>query len=130
MREPLDLEVTARPESAAEVRSAVVRWARDLPDHLRADLVLAVNELVINAIRHGPDFGRVRISLSEQEGEVIAGVRDESLPQVIAPRAPGEDGGRGLRIVETLTLAWGVRHNPTQVWFRLSTTDTADDPDA
>lgn len=92
--------------------------------------MLVVNELVINAIRHGPDFGRVRISLRERDDELEVGVRDDSLPQVIAPREPDETGGRGLRIVDTLAQAWGVRHNPTQVWCLLRATEPAAAVDA
>lgn len=128
--DPFDMEVTARPESAGAVRRALLRWAGHLPERVRTDLVLVVNELVINAIRHGPDFGRVRISLREHDDELEVGVRDDSLPQVIAPREPDETGGRGLRIVDTLAQAWGVRHNPTQVWCLLRATEPAADVDA
>ena len=39
-----------------------------------------------------------------------------------APRIhdrPGAHGGYGLRLVDALTTAWGVREGTTDVWFKL-----------
>jgi anti-sigma regulatory factor (Ser/Thr protein kinase) len=95
-------------------------WADFLPPSVRTDLTLAVSEVVTNAVRHGPDGARIRVSARRCEEGLRVEVRDEGLPQTIGVRAPYARGGRGLRIVEAVAARWGVSSDPTLVWFTIA----------
>lgn len=69
------------------------------------DAVLLVSELVTNAMRHGS--GTRTLRLGGNAGRVRIEVADSS-PTMPAVRAPGSDGGWGLRLVDRLSAAWGV----------------------
>ena len=94
------------------------------------DFVLAVNELITNAVRHGGGTGRVRVL--GREGAVRAEVTDEG------PGIPGErlanrrrpshlaPGGRGLWLARTLCDDLSVQTGPlgTTVCVAISTGGT------
>jgi anti-sigma regulatory factor (Ser/Thr protein kinase) len=69
------------------------------------DVVLAVSELVTNALRHGRGLPILR--LTSTAGVIRIEVTDSS-PTPPRIRQPGADGGRGLRMVERLSAAWGA----------------------
>nr|WP_269327438.1 ATP-binding protein [Kineosporia mesophila] len=88
------------------------------------DIALAATELVTNAIEHGvrdavgragdPDelqrrrADAVRISLVSSGAHVVLSVTDPSpTPPVRRPRDPFAGGGRGLQLIESLSLCWG-----------------------
>jgi anti-sigma regulatory factor (Ser/Thr protein kinase) len=116
--------------SAAVVRRALVRELerRGAPEPVVDDAVLVVSELVGNALRHGaplPDGG-VRVSwwvaggavhlevcdggpgLPGDAGEVRPGarLRDPDAGGLLVPL--GDEGGRGLPIVDLLSARWGT----------------------
>jgi serine/threonine-protein kinase RsbW len=112
---------TAEALSVAAAR----RYVRDvLGGHPRAhvDAVeLMVSELATNAVKHAhSDF---KVSINDSGGEIRVEVRDTGRGQpVLRFPAPTEPSGRGLRVVEALSRAWGTvdsRHGKT-VWFTLS----------
>ena len=81
-------------------------------------VVLAVSELVTNAVEHagtrvelraGVDAGCLRIEVADGSGD---------LPRETEPR-PGTVGGRGLRLVQQLADRWDVTTTATgkTVWF-------------
>ncbi|MFI5613671.1 ATP-binding protein [Amycolatopsis sp. NPDC051903] len=72
---------------------------------LADDAVLVVSELATNAVLHGA--GAASLRLSHAGSVVRIEVADESAA-VPAKRSSGADGGWGLRLVELLSLAWGV----------------------
>jgi anti-sigma regulatory factor (Ser/Thr protein kinase) len=91
-----------------------------LAEDLRRDLALVASEVVANAVLHGacaPD-GAVRIRAEYRTRSVRITVRDggAGFDPVTAPRR--EEGGFGLRIVDTLAKRWGVA--PGSVWFELA----------
>ncbi|GAA4062543.1 MULTISPECIES: ATP-binding protein [Actinomadura] len=106
----------------------VRRWLSDVlgPDHPGLyDCSVCVSELMTNALRHTDSGlgGSIRVELvigrERVRGEVTDDGGAESVPRVL----DAGDGvrGRGLRIVEAYSLAWGVRrrgHGFT-VWFVL-----------
>jgi anti-sigma regulatory factor (Ser/Thr protein kinase) len=84
------------------------------------DAVLLVSELVTNSVLHG---GQPVVVAVDCDGDALqVRVRDGSsvLP---ARRAvdPGDEGGRGLALVDTLSSDWGVDPQPDgkHVWFVL-----------
>ena len=83
------------------------------------DAVLVANELVVNAVRHGG--GCLAVDLHAHDGDVTVSVADGS-PVVPSPRVCDLTGGRGLIIVEALTVAWGVHEHDggKQVWAQLA----------
>lgn len=86
-----------------------------VPDGLAKDIVLAVSELVTNAIQHGKgDVGlRVRYVDTELRIEVTDG---NPVPaEIHVPRA-SEESGRGLFLVAALSWNWGVSDDGTKTW--------------
>lgn len=91
------------------------------------DVVLVASELIGNAIRHasGGDRNAWVVSWTVEAGVVVISVEDPShdLPVRRNP-APDAPSGRGLAIVETLSLDWGVEHTAhgKRVWAKVKVT--------
>jgi serine/threonine-protein kinase RsbW len=81
---------------------------------------LMVSELATNSVKHADsDF---KVSINDSGGEIRVEVRDTGRGQpVLRFPAPTEPSGRGLRIVEALSTAWGTVDSPhgKTVWFKL-----------
>ena len=74
-------------------------------------VVLSLNELVTNSIRHGT--GAVDIELAEGSRHLLLVVSDGSDDLPRQPRAPiTAEGGRGMVVVDQLTTRWGVHRLP------------------
>ena len=122
------IDVGDDPHAAAAARRATAtqldRWELD---ELRPDAELLVSELVTNAVLHSR--GDVSLTLAVADGMLEVGVTDPGprLPpkRGLAGGAPGPpwtaEGGRGLRLVDRLSVEWGVvtLTRGKQVWFRL-----------
>ncbi|MET8471601.1 SpoIIE family protein phosphatase [Streptomyces sp. NPDC006422] len=80
-----------------------------------------VSELVGNAVRHAPG-GPVQLRLV-RSGTLLCEVEDteHALPTLLNA-GPGDEFGRGLRVVARLSRAWGTSRTATgkTVWFELS----------
>jgi anti-sigma regulatory factor (Ser/Thr protein kinase) len=94
---------------------------RGTPETVVDDAVLVLSELLGNACRHGRplrDGARVpgiRASwYIDEDGLLTLEVTDGGGPTRPRPASPSltARGGRGLGIVGTLTLDWGVREEP------------------
>jgi anti-sigma regulatory factor (Ser/Thr protein kinase) len=98
------------------------RYVRDvLRRHPLANIdavELMVSELATNSVKHAhSDF---KVSINDSAGEIRVEVRDTGRGQpVLRFPVPTEPWGRGLRIVEALSLAWGTADSPRgkTVWF-------------
>jgi anti-sigma regulatory factor (Ser/Thr protein kinase) len=92
-----------------------------LPDDRISDLIVAVNELGTNSVRHGGGFGVVRLWVDGDD--VVAEVRDRGViadPLVGRERpAPGSLGGRGLWLVNQLCDLVQVRSSPAGAVVRV-----------
>jgi serine/threonine-protein kinase RsbW len=109
-----------------EARQLIRSW---LGDHARAtDAVLAVSEVVTNAVRHGTlDDTGLLLRLRETGGGFRVEVDQARAATVEAPEGfPGPERpiGRGLAVVEALSDSWGVTYGsepePTMtVWFEM-----------
>jgi anti-sigma regulatory factor (Ser/Thr protein kinase) len=85
-------------------------------------IAVMVSELATNALRHAETSFSVRVD--QTPGSVRVEVADggDGRPAVQSP-APSEPSGRGLRIVESLSDAWGVTAasgTGKTVWFTLA----------
>jgi serine/threonine-protein kinase RsbW len=95
--------------SITALRHAVASRARagGLAGDRLDDFVVAVNELLTNAVRHGGGLGRV--ALWRQDGDVVCEVSDSGAgldePRPVAHARPAADqpGGWGLWLAEELT---------------------------
>jgi anti-sigma regulatory factor (Ser/Thr protein kinase) len=127
------LELAAAPEGGYAALSfdgdpaPVRQFAADqatrlgLPAGRIDDLVLAVNEVVTNAIRHGAGHGRVRIWRDERY--VVCDVFDPGTnanePFGYLPPDPDSEGGHGLWITRQLCELVEIRTLPTSTTVRL-----------
>ncbi len=120
-----DLIIRARPDAGAVARQAVTGW---IGTHPRLDdLLLAVTELVNNAVVHGGLGAGDSLSLSmSTEDEHIRLTVSHAGPgfEVGARAAPSADpdASRGLAIVDLLADRWGVDSSDGTVsaWFEVS----------
>ncbi|MFJ3091209.1 ATP-binding protein [Streptomyces sp. NPDC086838] len=118
---PLTWEFLAVPQAVPEVRRILrARFAGDDAD----DLVLCVSELLANVITHvgertpvslrvtATPSGRVRVALSDPAAAVWP---------VLQETGPEGTSGRGLLLVDSLALRWGVEQAPYRktVWCEL-----------
>ncbi|MEU6404708.1 SpoIIE family protein phosphatase [Streptomyces sp. NPDC046985] len=113
----------------ALARTALAEW-RDLglsvPDRLVEEVLIAVSELVTNAVVHaGTDVG-LTCRLEPDTGACVVEVSDchpARAPHDHGPDAPDEPAefGRGLRLVAALAEEWGItyRTGAKTVWARL-----------
>lgn len=74
------------------------------------DVLLVLSELVTNSMIHTPDAPEVVVRHQHRPERIDIEVSDGS-PLLPVPRIAdvGPHGGRGLRIVDHLSAAWGVR---------------------
>jgi serine/threonine-protein kinase RsbW len=116
----------ARPSAPGLARQDVRAWAGSLPQETSRDLVIAVNELVTNSVKHGPLRGLVRLAITAlNEDTLFVEVYDEGAVRTVALRAPDAASGRGLHMVAALAADWGVSDDPTRTWFTLDTSARA-----
>jgi anti-sigma regulatory factor (Ser/Thr protein kinase) len=113
----------ARRRLLGELATAGVLEAR------ACDAGLVLSELISNALRHAtplPD-ATVRVAWQFEDDCLEIAVSDGGGPTVPAVNEPGSSaiGGRGLGIVDRISLRWGVcasqdGSGETTVWARLS----------
>lgn len=86
-----------------------------------ADFVVAVNELLTNAVRHGGGTGH--LTVWSDDGTVVCEVRDHGAGlDLVSPRRPGPDepGGWGLWLVRELTDTCEIKTGPHGTAVRIS----------
>lgn len=109
------------PASVTAARKFVKTVLRGLaPDTLQA-VELMVSELATNCVRHTDDGFEIRVQRGSAEIRVEACDRGAGKPRLRSP-GPMDPHGRGLRIVEALSGAWGVDSGPGRgklVWFEV-----------
>ncbi|HVA59548.1 MAG TPA: sensor histidine kinase [Mycobacteriales bacterium] len=116
-------EMPVLPGSLVAVRRFVAdrATAAGVPAHRVADLVLAVNELATNSLRHAGGNGTLRIWTEPYT--MLCEVRDRGLiadPLIGRRRPPrGQEGGRGLWLANQLCDLVQVRSGPNGSVVRL-----------
>ena len=123
--EPEDVAERRLAPDPAEVRRARAVVREQLHDWGLARLAdsaeLMVSELVTNAVRHS--HGRA-VQLRLIRGETLlceVDDDDHTLPTLLSAE-PGDEAGRGLRVVSTLAREWGTSRTAAgkTVWFELT----------
>ncbi|RPE38785.1 PAS domain S-box-containing protein [Streptomyces sp. Ag109_O5-1] len=123
--EPDDVAEWRLALDPAEVRRARAAVREQLHDWGLAKLAdpteLMVSELVTNAIRHSHSRP---VQLRLIRGETLlceVDDDDHTLPTLLST-GPGDDTGRGLRVVSTLAREWGTSRTAAgkTVWFELT----------
>jgi serine phosphatase RsbU (regulator of sigma subunit)/anti-sigma regulatory factor (Ser/Thr protein kinase) len=117
-----DLEPRERSVGEARwfVRETLDAWG---VGNLKDPAVLAVSELVTNAVLHAGTATEVTLEIADGALRIaVADSRsDRALPVQPAPPSDEEEHGRGLLITSTLADKWGVEYaGPTKtVWLSL-----------
>lgn len=111
------------PESVAAARRFVAELLAH--DGATAELVetaqLLVSELATNCIRHTDSGFELRVSSRRGEIRIEATDFGAGMPALRSPQLR-DPSGRGLRIVDMLSSAWGVKRGRSgkTVWFTLA----------
>lgn len=119
----LDRAFPRSADSVPTARHFVTAAVSNVPQDVVDRVALLVSELATNAVRHaGTDF---IVRVQQTDDEISVEIADEGIGTPTLRRAePRDASGRGLRIVEALADAWGVRPEPNgtgkTVWFTLS----------
>jgi anti-sigma regulatory factor (Ser/Thr protein kinase) len=109
-------------EARRRLRAELLR--RGAPETVIEDAALILSELLSNACRHGRpiDDGGHEAGIRagwhlDEDGLLTLEVTDGGGATRPAPASPSltARGGRGLGIVDTLSLEWGVRDEPGEV---------------
>ena len=119
----LTLEVPCEVHAPRMVRAALAEvydggWSYD-------DGLLVASELVTNAVTHSGCGAShtLRVEVGRHQGNLVISVHDPGLSGGTAEpvtREPLGVGGRGLRIVERLSVRWGAeRPDGYRVWAEL-----------
>jgi serine/threonine-protein kinase RsbW len=105
MADPVNLTLPPTSSSLPDLRRAVARTLAPVDDEVVADVLLALDEAVSNAVRHGSHGGQPVVVSVEADGEwVEKSVRDGG-PTPRLPRLPAKPppvlrtGGRGLWLI-------------------------------
>jgi len=120
-------DVVELPRVRAELRRHPATTARAGDPRLtdvHDQLVLALDEMASNALRHGG--GQVRAAVGETEDAYLVEVSDQALGSPPAPavgRDPSE-GGLGLYLIAEMAIGhgWYVRNGAKHVWALLPRT--------
>ena len=116
---PLTRSFRPEPASVAEVRSFVASSVEG-PRALVDDLCLVASELATNAVLHARTPFTVGV---EQRPDSVRVVVEDGSPRrpVASDAAPATTTGRGLAIVDALSLQWGVQPSAEgkAVWAEL-----------
>ena len=119
---PLALLFPADAQHLAGVRAAVQRWLDAVPvaSAQAAEIVLATNEAASNAIAHAyratEEPSTISVDASVTGAELNVAIADRGVWQRRRPRA---DGGRGLRLIDTLADAVELERTSSGTEIRL-----------
>jgi len=101
----LGRDVRSLGEGRRFVEKTLREWSID--EETIGPVMLVANELIANAIVHA--HSAPVVSLSGTGDDLLLRVADEAGGLAVTRRAtPGDDGGRGLLLVEALGDRWGV----------------------
>ncbi|WP_433053652.1 ATP-binding protein [Dactylosporangium sp. CS-033363] len=88
------------------ITQALEAW--NMP-HLTRGAVMVGHELVANALRHGLPPAVLRLLRRGETVVIEVGDCSEQVPRIAEIDNLTSTSGRGMQIVDTIALAWGVR---------------------
>jgi two-component sensor histidine kinase len=115
----MDLVTIELPNAPATARSARRIVGARLDGHpRRSELLVCVSELVTNAMVHARSAPTLRLIVHPAKVRVEVADDSRTMP-VIAPDDAMATSGRGLRLVDRLSVDWGVigEEAGKVVWF-------------
>jgi anti-sigma regulatory factor (Ser/Thr protein kinase) len=115
------------PASVTAARRFATAALQDVSADTLESVALMVSELATNCVRHTRHGFELTIIKTAQEIRVEATDRGGGEPRMRSP-GPTDPTGRGLRIIDMLSRAWGVEHRAareTTVWFTVASTAPA-----
>ena len=131
----MNLHLPPTSSCLPDLRRSVARTLEDVDDGVVADVLLALDEAVSNAIRHGSRAGEPVLVSVESDGEWVEMTVRDGGPSPRLPRLPAEPppvlqtGGRGLWLI--LQLVDEVRlqriKDGTRLTMRRHVTSSVDD---
>jgi serine/threonine-protein kinase RsbW len=116
------VRVPRTPSSVGYLRAVLREDLASLPEPIREDVALVASELLGNAVRHARALDDDHLVIDWGIGEfgVEIAVTDGGGPTmpVAHEAAPSDTGGRGLAIVASIAVRWGVERSgsKTTVW--------------
>jgi|1186.fasta_scaffold159295_2 anti-sigma regulatory factor (Ser/Thr protein kinase) len=114
-----EIELPRSLEAGRHARAFVERrFGPHLAARVVGDAKLVATELVNNAVIHGK--GRITMRADVRSDAVRVEVIDEGSGNTPKVREEADGpGGRGLRMVDSLSLRWGTFEGTTHVWAEL-----------
>lgn len=112
-------------KAASEARQVLAQLHSKIPEDTLHSVIMLVNELVTNAVRHGM-IGRedqVSLAVDVNPERVRIEVSNPGHTAKVLPRQPSMDEGSGwgLHIVESVSDRWGFeQEDGTLVWFEIA----------
>lgn len=125
----LTITLPAEPTSASAARRFVTEQLRDAHEEVVEAAALLTTELATNAILHAATAFAVKVTTDDDRIRIE--LTDESPVMPVRRRFSTDAGtGRGLRLVEALSLRWGVEPGDPgkTVFFEVDTTPGAAAP--
>jgi len=109
------LDLAALPSAPGHarrhVRATLGAWGLDGETAQSAEIL--TSELVTNAVQASQRGARVGLALRLPPGQVVVEVTDaDPRPPVIAHAGPDAEAGRGLMLVQALSLKWWSERRP------------------
>ncbi|QFQ97257.1 ATP-binding protein [Streptomyces phaeolivaceus] len=112
-----DLAFTPAPPLVRQARRITRAFLRlwNVNGELAENIVLAVSELVTNAVEHGT--GDVGLRIQYPDGELRIEVTDDNPAPAELRHADDEElSGRGLFLIAVLARTWGVSDDGRTTW--------------
>ncbi len=109
------LEVADELSELSRVRAWADRLLQDLTVEQRMDVLLVVDELTSNALRHGEPPRQIRLL---RKRDWLGVEVDDTCVDPACPRPQSISGGHGLKVVAAMSVSWGQEQRPTgkTVW--------------
>jgi len=123
---PLEADLNSPRQARAFVTDTLERWScRDAT----AIIDLLVSEMVANAVLHTGAPAELAVQLLPDRVRVSVTDQDTSQPKR-RPTNPAVATGRGLALIEKLSVAWGIDRLPTgkRMWFETLRPDGSGEP--
>jgi anti-anti-sigma regulatory factor len=106
-------EVLGGTDGLAEARDVVRAFClRHGLEALSDNAELVITELVVNGLVHGAAPITAWVSVRRRYLHLAVRDRSTAMPRLVGPGDASGGGGRGLMIVEALTVAWGAMAAP------------------